>query len=95
MCVCVCVCMCVCVCVFHLSHEYGRLSVLFCGGCSRCVVANVMGCNSKQVRIQTVYYIPFRTKTLGESMSLLIFPLIGYIVALLFFYKNGFALNNS
>ena len=42
--------------------------------------------------LQSCYYVHFLANTLGKGMNPLILPAMGYIVPLLFFYENGFAI---
>ena len=52
------------------------------------VVANVLDCDIEvsEFKLQSRYFVHFRTNNLGKSMNPLISP------ALLFFYKDGFGI---
>ena len=66
-------------------------------GNSRCLVTNVLDCNIvvSEFELQSIYYVHVRTNTPGKGMNPHIFPFMGYIVQLLFFYKNGFGIEYS
>ena len=53
-------------------------------------MSKVQDCNSvvSKFKLQSCYYIPFRTNTLEKGMKSLIPPAMGEIVLLLF-YKDG------
>ena len=55
------------------------------------IVVNVLHCNIvvSEVEFQSRHYIHFWNNTFGTGMNLLILPAMGYIVPLLFFYKDG------
>ena len=46
----------------------------------------------REIEPQSLYYIHFRTNTLGEVLNPIILPAVGLIVILLFFYKDGFGI---
>ena len=43
-----------------------------------------------EFELQSPYYVHFRTYVQGKGMKPLILPAIGYIVPILFYYKDGF-----
>ena len=45
-----------------------------------------------EFELQSHYYVHFRTNTLWKVMNPLILPAMGYIVPLLFIYKDGFGI---
>ena len=57
-------------------------------------MANVLDCNImlSEFKLQSQYYVYFQINTLRKAMNLLLFQAIGYIVSLLFFYKDGFGI---
>ena len=62
---------------------------------SRCgVMAKVLyvGLELSEFKLQSRYYTHFRTNTLGKGMNRLIPPFMGWIVSLLFFYKDDFGI---
>ena len=58
------------------------------------LMAKVLDCGLEEsnFELQLHYYIHFWANSLGKDMKLLILPVIGSIVSLLFFYKDGFGI---
>ena len=56
------------------------------------VVVNVLNFDIvvSDLKLQSRYYVHFQTNTLKKSINSLISPVIGEILPLLFFYKDGF-----
>ena len=57
-------------------------------------MAKVLNCSLElnEIELQSPYYIHFRTDILKKVINLLISPAMGWIVSLLFFYKNSFGI---
>ena len=56
-------------------------------------MANVLDCDIvSDFKLQLQNYIHFRTNTLEKGINSFITPAIGWIVPLLFFYKNDFGI---
>ena len=45
-----------------------------------------------EFELQSRYFVHFRANTLGKGMNPIILPAMGWIVPLLFFYKDGFGI---
>ena len=45
-----------------------------------------------EFKLQSRYYVHFRTNTLGKGKNLLIFLAMGWVAPLLFFLKDGFGI---
>ena len=45
----------------------------------------------RKFELQSRYYIPFRTNTLGKGMNPLLLPYMRYIVPLVSFWKDRFS----
>ena len=45
-----------------------------------------------EFKLQSSYYVHFRTNTFEKGMKPLILPTLGCIVSQLFFYKDGFGI---
>ena len=63
-------------------------------GCPRGVMVKAMDCviEVSEFEIQSRYYLHYPTNTLDKVMNPHILSVIGQIVLLLFFYKNGFGI---
>ena len=61
------------------------------GGCPRGVMVKAMDCRIvvSEFVLQSRYYVHFRANTRGKGMNPLILPAMGWIVPLLFFWKNS------
>ena len=60
-------------------------------------MANVMDCEIvvTEFELQSCYYVYFRFNTLGKGMNSHLPLVMGYIVLLLFFYKNSFGITSG
>ena len=70
-----------------VSYGLNSITIVLLRWCPRGVMVKAMdfGIVVCKFDIQSRYYIHFRTNTLGKGMNLLILPVMGYIVPLLFF----------
>ena len=59
-------------------------------------MANVLECDIvvSKFELQLHYYVHFRTNTFGKGMNPLIPLVMGLVVPLLFFYKDGFGIKS-
>ena len=57
-------------------------------------VVNVLDCDIfvNKFKLQSCYCIHFQTNALGKGVNPLILPVMGWIVPLLFFYKDTFGI---
>ena len=57
-------------------------------------MAKALDCHVEvtEFELQTYNYIHFGSNTIGKGMKPLILQAIGYIVSLVFFYKDGFGI---
>ena len=60
--------------------------------CPRVVLVKTMdsGIVVSDFELQSCYYFYFKTNTLVKGLNLHIIPAMGFIISLLFFYKDGF-----